>query len=76
MHLNVIGVDASKEFYEVLKDISEPETKRKAIGAKFGFSERDPGRAAERSRSSPKLLEFDQLGRPLANYYGGCRGRN
>jgi GMP synthase (glutamine-hydrolysing) len=35
LHLNVRGVDASAEFYAVLKDIVEPEQKRKAIGAKF-----------------------------------------
>lgn len=35
MHLNVRGVDASEEFYAVLKDVSDPELKRKAIGAKF-----------------------------------------
>lgn len=35
LHLNVIGVDASAEFYEVLKDVVDPEKKRKAIGAKF-----------------------------------------
>lgn len=35
LHLNVRGVDASGEFYEVLKDVSEPEQKRKAIGRKF-----------------------------------------
>jgi GMP synthase (glutamine-hydrolysing) len=35
MHLNVHGVDTSQEFYGVLKDISDPELKRKAIGAKF-----------------------------------------
>jgi GMP synthase (glutamine-hydrolysing) len=35
LHLNVIGVDASEEFYAVLKDVSDPETKRKRIGAKF-----------------------------------------
>ena len=35
LHLNVIGVDASAEFYSSLKDISEPEAKRKAIGGKF-----------------------------------------
>lgn len=35
MGLNVKGVDASKEFYAVLKDVTEPEKKRKAIGAKF-----------------------------------------
>jgi GMP synthase (glutamine-hydrolysing) len=33
--LNVIGVDASEQFYEKLKDISEPEQKRKIIGATF-----------------------------------------
>ena len=35
LHLNVVGVDASAEFYASLKDISDPEAKRKAIGAKF-----------------------------------------
>ena len=35
LHLNVIGVDASEDFYEVLKDVTDPELKRKAIGAKF-----------------------------------------
>jgi GMP synthase (glutamine-hydrolysing) len=35
LHLNVHGVDASAEFYEVLRDVSEPEQKRRAIGAKF-----------------------------------------
>ena len=35
LHLNVIGVDASADFYEVLKDVVDPEKKRKAIGAKF-----------------------------------------
>ena len=35
MGLNVKGVDAKNEFYSVLKGISEPEKKRKAIGAKF-----------------------------------------
>jgi GMP synthase (glutamine-hydrolysing) len=35
LHLNVRGVDASAEFYEVLKDVSDPERKRKAIGRKF-----------------------------------------
>ena len=33
--LNVIGVDASALFYEKLKGISEPEQKRKTIGATF-----------------------------------------
>jgi GMP synthase (glutamine-hydrolysing) len=33
--LNVIGVDASKKFYEGLKGISDPELKRKAIGRNF-----------------------------------------
>jgi GMP synthase (glutamine-hydrolysing) len=33
--LNVIGVDAKEDFYNVLKNISEPEQKRKAIGGKF-----------------------------------------
>ncbi|MDQ3179393.1 MAG: glutamine-hydrolyzing GMP synthase [Acidobacteriota bacterium] len=35
LHLNVVGVDASAEFYAGLKNVSEPEAKRKAIGAKF-----------------------------------------
>jgi GMP synthase (glutamine-hydrolysing) len=35
LHLNVRGVDASNEFYSVLKDVVDPEKKRKAIGAKF-----------------------------------------
>lgn len=33
--LNVIGVDAKERFYEALAGISEPETKRKAIGRVF-----------------------------------------
>ncbi len=35
LHLNVVGVDASADFYGVLKDMVDPELKRKAIGAKF-----------------------------------------
>lgn len=35
LHLNVVGVDASEEFYAALKDVVDPELKRKAIGAKF-----------------------------------------
>lgn len=35
LHLNVRGVDASNEFYAALKNVSEPETKRKKIGGKF-----------------------------------------
>ena len=35
MGLNVKGVDAKNEFYDVLKGLSEPEQKRKAIGVKF-----------------------------------------
>ena len=35
LHLNVRGVDASREFYKVLQGVSDPEQKRKAIGAKF-----------------------------------------
>lgn len=35
LHLNVRGVDASQEFYHVLKGIVDPEQKRKAIGGKF-----------------------------------------
>lgn len=35
MGLNVTGVDAKQEFYEVLKDVKDPEQKRKAIGKKF-----------------------------------------
>lgn len=33
--LNVIGVDASQQFYNDLKGISEPEQKRKSIGKNF-----------------------------------------
>jgi GMP synthase (glutamine-hydrolysing) len=35
LQLNVIGVDASQDFHSVLKDVIDPELKRKAIGAKF-----------------------------------------
>ena len=35
MGLNVKGVDASKQFYNALKGISDPEQKRKAIGSVF-----------------------------------------
>ena len=35
LHLNVRGVDASEAFYAVLKDVVDPELKRKAIGGKF-----------------------------------------
>lgn len=35
LHLNVVGVDASEDFYSALKDVIDPELKRKAIGAKF-----------------------------------------
>ncbi len=35
LHLNVVGVDASADFYEVLAGVKDPELKRKAIGAKF-----------------------------------------
>ncbi|MFL6374506.1 MAG: glutamine-hydrolyzing GMP synthase [Pyrinomonadaceae bacterium] len=35
LHLNVVGVDASDEFYGVLRDVTDPEQKRKAIGGKF-----------------------------------------
>jgi GMP synthase (glutamine-hydrolysing) len=35
LHLNVRGVDASQDFYSVLKGVTDPEQKRKAIGAKF-----------------------------------------
>lgn len=35
LYLNMIGVDASEDFYAVLKDVVDPELKRKAIGAKF-----------------------------------------
>jgi len=33
--LNVIGVDAKQDFYDALKNISDPEEKRKKIGNKF-----------------------------------------
>lgn len=35
LHLNVIGVDASANFYSVLAGVTDPELKRKAIGGKF-----------------------------------------
>jgi len=35
LHLNVVGVDASAEFYRALAGVSDPEQKRKAIGGKF-----------------------------------------
>ncbi|WP_109830735.1 glutamine-hydrolyzing GMP synthase [Reichenbachiella versicolor] len=35
MGLNVKGVDASSEFYEALKGLTDPEAKRKAIGRVF-----------------------------------------
>ncbi len=35
LHLNVVGVDASKEFYKALKGVTDPEEKRKIIGRKF-----------------------------------------
>ncbi len=35
MGLNVVGVDAKKEFLGELKDVSDPETKRKIIGRVF-----------------------------------------
>lgn len=35
LSLNVIGVDASQEFYSVLSGVTDPEKKRKAIGGKF-----------------------------------------
>ncbi len=35
LHLNVRGVDASKDFYAALNGIVDPELKRKAIGGKF-----------------------------------------
>jgi GMP synthase (glutamine-hydrolysing) len=35
MGLNVKGVDSKEEFYNILSGISDPEKKRKAIGAKF-----------------------------------------
>ncbi len=35
MGLNIKGVDAREKFYAALKDLSDPETKRKAIGRTF-----------------------------------------
>ena len=34
-HLNVVHIDASKEFLEALKEVSDPEEKRKIIGNTF-----------------------------------------
>lgn len=35
LELNVIGVDASKQFYEALEGLTDPEAKRKSIGRVF-----------------------------------------
>jgi GMP synthase (glutamine-hydrolysing) len=35
LHLNVVGVDASKSFYKELANVTDPEEKRKIIGRKF-----------------------------------------
>jgi len=35
MKLNIVGVDAGAEFLTVLRDVSDPEVKRKKIGAMF-----------------------------------------
>jgi GMP synthase (glutamine-hydrolysing) len=35
MHLRVIGVDASRDFYAALQSVSDPEKKRKIIGGLF-----------------------------------------
>lgn len=35
LHLNVVGVDASKKFYKALNGVTDPEEKRKIIGALF-----------------------------------------
>jgi GMP synthase (glutamine-hydrolysing) len=35
MGLNICFIDASKDFYQVLKNVEEPEKKRKIIGEKF-----------------------------------------
>ncbi|MBV9243128.1 MAG: glutamine-hydrolyzing GMP synthase, partial [Acidobacteria bacterium] len=35
LHLNVVGVDASQDFYAALAGVTDPEQKRKAIGNKF-----------------------------------------
>jgi GMP synthase (glutamine-hydrolysing) len=35
MGLNIVGVDAKKEFYDALAGVSDPELKRKAIGRVF-----------------------------------------
>ncbi len=35
LELNVIGVDASKQFYQALEGLTDPEAKRKAIGRVF-----------------------------------------
>ena len=35
LHLNVVGVDASAEFYNALEGVVDPEKKRKIIGGKF-----------------------------------------
>lgn len=35
LELNVIGVDASQQFYDALAGLTDPEAKRKAIGRVF-----------------------------------------
>ena len=35
LHLNVVGVDASEQFYKALEGITDPEEKRRAIGKTF-----------------------------------------
>jgi len=35
MQLNIVGVDASREFMDALSGVTDPETKRKRIGAAF-----------------------------------------
>ena len=41
MDLNLIRIDASKRFLEKLKGVSDPEEKRKIIGAEFVYTFRD-----------------------------------
>jgi GMP synthase (glutamine-hydrolysing) len=51
-HLNVVKIDAKQRFLEALKDISDPELKRKIIGKEF---------IAVFSEEAKKLGQFDYL---------------
>ncbi|KXJ98600.1 MAG: GMP synthase [Acidobacteria bacterium OLB17] len=50
MKLNVTGVDASAEFYADLAGVSDPEKKRKAIGARFIRVFEDAAKTGEKAK--------------------------